>query len=432
MRIGNFFGRPAPASTPPSTPDDVSSGVSSRRSSVASIDMIPPILDSKQNDTQADFSNWIFPYFTPEHTDLAPHNRFISSGSANTTCIDLPTQYPSAKSQPLSQRFNRSRRRLREIVPVKTLISLIGSSKDVPIDLTDDTTNEASLLLSRSSYKILKFAEDVRPPYQGTYTRQVSPRSRRKLSRRSTVRALPDVNYDYDSEAEWEAPAEGDEDLEDDDELSDDEADVDEMVDFLDDENETSRRKLMTSDVEPVSTGLCWEGETDLAGLSLNLNAYRMDVLHDDVKFPINPYSTSHWSGIGKVTPMKAKPVETPAMQPPRLPLAQLNIPNGSPMRNAFTQIKMEVGADQKENASPQTQKSKPKAANKPLKTVPDELLPAFKAAVSGSDLNKLAIVEILKKQFPSCSKDAIKGSLDQVAMRQGKKEADKRWVLHD
>jgi chromatin assembly factor 1 subunit A len=38
--------------------------------------------------------------------------------------------------------------------------------------------------------------------------------------------------------------------------------------------------------------------------------------------------------------------------------------------------------------------------------------------------------VEILKKKFPSCSKDAIKGTLDSVAVRQGAKEVDKRWVL--
>ena len=57
-------------------------------------------------------------------------------------------------------------------------------------------------------------------------------------------------------------------------------------------------------------------------------------------------------------------------------------------------------------------------------------LLPSFKAAVVGSDLNKIALVEILKKQFPKCSKDAIKGTLETVAVRMGVKEADKRWVL--
>jgi len=41
-------------------------------------------------------------------------------------------------------------------------------------------------------------------------------------------------------------------------------------------------------------------------------------------------------------------------------------------------------------------------------------------------------LVEILKKRFPKTPKDVIRDTLSAVAVRQGVKEADKRWVLID
>jgi chromatin assembly factor 1 subunit A len=58
--------------------------------------------------------------------------------------------------------------------------------------------------------------------------------------------------------------------------------------------------------------------------------------------------------------------------------------------------------------------------------------MPAFKAAIEGSDLSKVGLIEVLKKKFPGRSGAAIKGTLEVVARRVGAKEADKRWVLVD
>jgi chromatin assembly factor 1 subunit A len=74
----------------------------------------------------------------------------------------------------------------------------------------------------------------------------------------------------------------------------------------------------------------------------------------------------------------------------------------------------------------------KPKLNNtgKPVKMISGDLLPAFRSAVEGSALTKTGLIEVLKKQFPKCSKDAIKDTLSHIAMRQGAKEIEKRWVL--
>ncbi|RMZ90833.1 hypothetical protein DV736_g1914, partial [Chaetothyriales sp. CBS 134916] len=360
-RIGAFFGRPAPASTPPSTPGDDLTRISSRRSSVGSIDVPPPVLDNKPSSNQSDFSKWILPFFPHDHTVLAPHNRFLASGAAASVWLDLSTQYPNTMSQPLSQHFARRRKKDTHAVPVKTLVNLIR----VDAQNSVHTCDEASLMLSKTPYKILQFCEDVRPPYQGTYSRQVSPHSARRLSRKPVLRALPDTDYDYDSEAD---------------------------------------------------TGLCWEGETNLDGLSLDITAYRLDLLHYGAELPINPFSDDHWSVTGKDMPvegMSTSMTQHSAMQPPRIPLATVNLPNGTVSRGVSS---FHTGTTQKETKEPQVQKSKVKRFDKPVKMISDNLLPAFKAAVAGNDLNKVALVEILKKKFPTCSKDSIKGTLESVA----------------
>ncbi|RMD43329.1 hypothetical protein DV735_g1816, partial [Chaetothyriales sp. CBS 134920] len=363
MRIGAFFVQPAPTPTTQlSTPDDDCSKVLSRRSSVGSNDPAPPLPDNKPLRSQSAFSKWILPFFPHDHTSIAPHNRFITSGAMAPVCLDLPTQHPDITSQTLSDRFAGRRKRNKHIVPVKTLVTLIEGDDQKSDDYTSD---EASIMLSKTPYKILQFHEDP------------------------VLRALPDTDYDYDSEAD----------------------------------------KLPTSYVEPVSTGLCWEGETNLDGLSIDIAAYRLDVLNYGAEFPINPFSDDLW-GVAKDTLVKGTSTSTTqrtTMQPPRMPLATVNLPNGTVSRGMGSS---HTGTSEKDASELQMQKSKLKKLDKPIKMVSENLLPAFKEAVAGNDLNKVALVEILKKKFPTCSKDSIKATLEAVAVRQGKKEADKRWVL--
>ena len=297
MRLGSFFGKPTPAATPPSTPDDVSEGISSRRSSIASIDMEIPAIETTQNQkhTNPDYEKWILPFFIPEHTEVAPYNRY-RSGSQEVE--DLPLS-AGADVDPLEKRYGNPRKRLRKTVPVKEVMRRMQ-------ELGDD--NEVDLVaqdaLGIYSYKSLHFREDVRPPYQGTYTRVVSPRTSRKLSRNPFDRGLPDTNYDYDSEAEWEPPAEDDEELNDEDEMSDADEGEDEMADFLDDSDDAGRRKGLLADMDPISSGLCWAGSV-FNDNGTNVHQYRMDVLHDSVKFPIDPFATKHWTDVDKPKPVR-------------------------------------------------------------------------------------------------------------------------------
>jgi chromatin assembly factor 1 subunit A len=155
-------------------------------------------------------------------------------------------------------------------MPVREIMTELYSDATHPIDLTTDSqttdsqavrVKRATTLLREIRMKFLGFREDVRPAYRGTYTsRPVS--GMQKLARNPMRRDLPNTNYDYDSEAEWvEEDVADAEDLGSEDEEEEDD-DGDDMNGFLDDENDEMRHARhpgLQGDLEPTSTGLCWE-----------------------------------------------------------------------------------------------------------------------------------------------------------------------------
>jgi chromatin assembly factor 1 subunit A len=377
--------------------------------------------------SNTDYANWILPFFVNEHTELAPFNRFHSTA---TTRIDDWLSMNQQVASTNSRSLFRSHRRVRNINPIKQILEQMSSSVDGPIDLTESTDP-----LAKVPYKFLFFQQDIRPPYKGTYTRPVSPRSTRKLARNPCHRGLPDTNYDYDSEAEWQEPEEGDDDLMDEDEKSEDEDADEEMDDFLDDEGTVVKRQLLVSDMEPKSSGLCWAGSEISPQGGFDLSIYRMDVLHDSTTFPIDPYSTKHWSDTGKSSPNKRDKTQAsashPAMQPPRLPLAAVdgNGGNLATTSNLLGFVSTNGQLDGK-TPTPKLKGSQHASYGKPAKMVPSDILPSFKDAIAGSTLTKLGLIEVLKQQFPKCPKDAIKNTLESVAVRQGGKDVEKKWIL--
>jgi chromatin assembly factor 1 subunit A len=388
--------------------------------------MEPPLLDIKLSSTKhtkSDARPFIMPFFVKEHMQLAPYNRFLSNKTPPPNGLPLNQDGTPEK---INVRF-RKRRRTRRVRPVKVILSEMNGSETVPIVMTDPAGPLANI-----PYKYLFYREDVRPAYQGTYTRPVSPRTTRKLALKPSYKGLPDTNYEYDSEAEWQEPEEGDEEILDDDEKSEDGDGDEEMEDFLDDEGDVTKRQLVVGNMEPKCSGLCWEDGRNHSENGSDLSLYRMDVLHDATRFPIDPYSSAHWSDIGKKSPVKReeKSQLCAAMQPPRPPLMAVD-PNGGNMASISTFQNYAPNAGQSEN-NVLVVKAKANASGKPVKLVPPELLPAFKAAVSGSTLTKVGLLEVLKTQFPKCTKDAIKHTVEGIAERRSAKEGEKRWFLLD
>ena len=325
---------------------------------------------------------------------------------------------------------------------ITEVVKRVHGSPDRPIDLTDDEANQQPLdMLKVIPMKYLHFGEDVRPPYYGTYTKSYPDVTARRLARNAVSRIRQDTNYDYDSEAEWEEPEEG-EDLDSEGEDDLEEEGDDDMDGFLDDDEDPQlKRRMLSGDLVPVSTGLCWEDAKGVSKLNDGFDAictefkeFKMEFLlgestgmphlgvTDDVADPypqsIDPFSTAYWAPpepiviAATATAHKSSSTNGLMNPPPRVPLTQRTM-NG--LLNTLNS-----------SSTPSTA-SKPAA---PKKMIPDDQLPAFKAEIQGKDLTKIGMIEALKKAFPKLPKAAITNTLSTVAARVGPTEKEKRWVL--
>ena len=259
--------------------------------------------DAKSPSKRSEISDYdkAFPaFFVQNSVTLAPITRFGRDEIATQKLVaELDACLSGARASACPPRLDASTafniphgwfaRRGRRCVPVKQIMTDLLGGSSRPIDLTSDSqtlqmTTRASL---RSiPYKILKFAEDVRPPYIGTYTK-VPVRGAPALARNPLQRDLPGVDYDYDSEAEWEEPGEDEEDLgsegEDDDD-ADGEEDLDGFLDDAEDEIANARKLVLLGDLEPKSTGLCWEDERGRCANSA-MRGFAMEVIHGEFSY---------------------------------------------------------------------------------------------------------------------------------------------------
>lgn len=432
--MNSFFAKPPlPSTTTKSTPGN---STSPKKPAPATSELQ---LTYSPKSTKSDYEKTFPEFFLQSHTKLAPCHRFDRDpealkhvrqkldSSLDASHTNAHEHLPFRPSEifhiiPFHRRCGRPRQSVKEIL---LRIQNVADDSLMDLDGKDQTkaAEEARDILRQIPMKTLRFGEDVRPPYQGTFSRSVPAASAKKLARNPYYRGLPDINYDYDSEAEWEEPEEGEDlDSEEDEEGSDD--GDDDMDGFLDDEDDAllaGKRRLIVGDLEPVSSGLRWAA----VGVDAEMKAYQVETISDAVKFPIDPFSTDYWE--------KPKPVE-PAPAQPRI------APAGNSTLDVF-RVSTTPGA-------PAVGSARPPATTKAKRQFPPEQLDEFKQAVEASDLNKIGTVEILKKKyvdapqrsdfrdctdvafrFPKVTKETIKATLDQYAVRVGQKETDKKWV---
>jgi chromatin assembly factor 1 subunit A len=224
-----------------------------------------------QSNAKSDYDRFFLPFSAPPHTIIAPYNAFMDDPeklAASYGRMEKLLGQEAVEMEPITLETFRSifpkRRRGLDTPTIGEIIDLVNESADNPIDLTgeEDLKQQKPLeMLKQIPMKYLRFDEDVRPPYYGTYTKPHRLSEEGKLARNPFSRGLDDLNYDYDSEAEWEEPEEG-EDLDSEGEEDLDEDGDEDMDGFLDDDEDPDiKRRLLNGDQEPVSTGLCWENE---------------------------------------------------------------------------------------------------------------------------------------------------------------------------
>lgn len=260
---------PDPTTLPISLTPDPSAG--------AVTNAIPPSPQKLiQKNALSDYERCFLPFSLPSHAILAPTNAFMTDAyklNIARSRLDQLSKNDKAGLEPFTINTlkillpKRGPRGLK-IATVKEVVTRVHVSPDQPIDLAANGDIDDSLpidMLKTIPMKYIHFGEDVRPPFYGTYTKSYPKATARRLARNVVARIRQDTNYDYDSEAEWEEPEEGEDlDSEGEDDLEED--GDDDMDGFLDDDEDPQlKRRMLSGDLVPISTGLCWE---DTQGVS--------------------------------------------------------------------------------------------------------------------------------------------------------------------
>ncbi|KAK5736366.1 hypothetical protein LTR17_007530 [Elasticomyces elasticus] len=467
LRLGAFFGAKPATPGKDATPDGTGT-VSARRKSLsldpfdAVADQIrrsaspsknaPPQQAAPRTPTPAptkplisDYHKHFLPFEVREHVTMAAtysipnpddlaywqgeYDREIKNPSLQEKA-DLGMIEPTAVVDIM---FERGTKRGLPLPSMRAIVDHIQGSPNEPIDLTQDGPVQQPLetAIQQATRRYLHFESDVRPPYFGTYTQIRSPRTARRLMLDPFSRERKDTDYDYDSEAEWEEPEEGDDDVDEEEEEAESQGDADEMDGFLDDEDDQkNKRKLITGDLQPKCTGLCWEDTlgvvvqsieaTDTTSAPDELKDMRIGVLIPGFSgCTIDPFSTVYWAH---------------EMAPPSVPLddALARPPLKERASNGALTQKSLLGAAEGQKG-PITSVAASQAAKRGPKPQPKVLskedLDEFKEAVVGSDAGKVDLQKALKLRFPKMTNDTIKEVLSTRFASVGAK-GHKHWVF--
>ncbi|KAK9333644.1 chromatin assembly factor 1 subunit A-domain-containing protein [Lipomyces starkeyi] len=371
---------------------------------------------------KSDYEEVFLPFHVRANTTLYPANSFTRDGPAldaarrsvdrliaqllsSQSAVDSIVIPEAASSQNFAEIMglhpSKPRKRGRAIAQTaKDVITLFNNvHNEIPTGNSsrEFDTSETHLRAALQSLprKFLRFCEDLRPPYNGTFTKT------RRIQRNNPFFRDVRINYDYDSEAEWvEEDGEIGEDLE---AMSNDSEDDgasaagdfidDEMKDFLVAEEEDKPRRRILAPLLPVAKGICW---TDLnTGINAEFDGTGLQIatIQSTITLPIDPFKDYSQDTKASI----------------------------SDSRNATSKTPFQ----------PSNTNNVASTSSRPLTMrISENDMKEILLKIQGSDLTQLMLIETLKKEFKTISKENIRLTVKEVAKRVGDREADKRWII--
>jgi chromatin assembly factor 1 subunit A len=287
LKLNSFFTAPATPKKPVGIiPPSVVVSDSPTKASPASG-------SSNQLQPKSEYEKIFKPFFVKQHVKLAPRSPMIDEETREAKSRILDEYISGNRGADLAvmpfspttalQLIAKPRPRGRLYQSVKQ--TMWRMQKDVEkcekagIDRQQELFSHTKVQLRKVPMKLITFQQDVRPPYYGTLSSlPISEKqAMRSVGRRPTQRVMKHLNYDYDSECEWQ-----EEEGEDIDAMDDEEEDLDgedDMDDFLDDSEDLGpARRLFVNSMEPESTGICWENERR-RNAKQTMNKHRMEII---------------------------------------------------------------------------------------------------------------------------------------------------------
>ncbi|CCE62732.1 hypothetical protein TPHA_0D00910 [Tetrapisispora phaffii CBS 4417] len=270
-------------------------------------------------------------------------------------------------------------------------------------------------MLSLVPTKYIKFYENVRPPYMGTYSKDIIIPANNPFTTEGTG-----YSYDYDSDLEWvnEEDEEGGEidDLEsgeEDEEEEDDEASEGEFDEFLDseDKHETKKKKFIGPLIPIVHL------RNDIDKLEEDDKTYfeqlSIEFLLDPTAYPIDPLATpsiianmnnNQYSNTSEAIDNNTSPLKRPSTALEDGDITGTSTPGSSP----------------------------DKKKQKHLITETKALLKLFDN-LQDSTFSLATVTEIVQKHIPNYNKQIIKNTVKEYAVRStGKGDTPRKWSIKD
>eukprot|EP01082_Thalassiosira_pseudonana_P001042 g1192.t1 g1192 contig10:1574944-1576827(-) len=127
---------------------------------------------------------------------IATHSAASFDSDAFRLMIGSQEQHASKPFAKLSQKSRASRQRKTKNVNVSVFVTVLSDNPFAP-----QPYDEERIISVPNKYKFLGFHEDVRPPYHGTWSK---PRSTLVTGRNPLGQDTQFLDYEVDSEAEWE------------------------------------------------------------------------------------------------------------------------------------------------------------------------------------------------------------------------------------
>ncbi|PWN48437.1 hypothetical protein IE53DRAFT_197320 [Violaceomyces palustris] len=442
---------------------------------------IKPSHPTPQNDFQRTF-------LPCQYKDLAPINRFakpqteIQVGASDKTKEELLQEFKCRArrrraAQPLSRRGVHPPISVRDIKRIVTESDILGGNAIEEAKKSLEALKDQNKI----QVKLLQFESDRRPGWYGTWTRSTNLIGPRRPLGQDPVA----LDYNYDSDADWEelGQVEGDDlqevDNEDRDESGDSEVDS-ELDEWLEDDLEMeeieeegfagsgndeivevdaagqpiiSRTQAISSGrtpnilkpkkkkvkllgrrfdskLVPFSTGPHWE--TTLGQpIYENFASFRIEFLND-ANAGLNPFtfaSAPQDEQNAATEPIADLPTTA---KPPAAAgglLASLWASAGPDPTGAGKDLHPSMAAAANNITNHLTPTRPPKVA------FPDTELPALLRMVQGSTKTRIGLIDDLKEKFShlgkAASKSAIEAKVMQCAVREGKRAND-RWVVKE
>lgn len=351
----------------------------------------PPILAKEE-------SSIFKPFHMKENTILA-QRRSICPLEVNSFVESISGAHPELPPSidhtlDLARHRKRLKRGCYSRTPKLTLRQRLVESSSTPLEQR----------LKSTRYKLLQFHQDVRPPYFGTMTSTATARGL-ATGRKPYARTV-ELDYDYDSEADWiqgEDEDAGEELGEDEDDVSVNSRDTygDDDDDFLDDEDvetgDARERRRQNGTLLPLLMGIFTPEDCEpVAHLKLQKLV--------DTELPIDPFE-NYWDPVPVATSGTTALTCTTRSLNGTVPVARPDVPmEGKKMAKKRSAINGAASS-----------------------SFPEHLVSEFRKAVVGSTQTKILLVEKLRVQFKAqkVSKKAIEDKLVEVAHRQGKGQHD-------